>query len=171
MGRTSNSAELGPHGSWIDFARCHRAIASAPRKPSGGRDPALCGTADTVIECVGTPAASSHPPRDVWIAVRGFATRTPPRARTPANSRKLRMIFSSVQLCVLPLPSRNSLQNGHIHVVSALDRTQEVAGSSPAISGRRAFWKMWAALKKGQANRRRWFRSGCCSRTADGRYG
>jgi hypothetical protein len=82
--------------------------------------------------CVSGNSASHLPGRPLCLDCRqSFATRMPPRARTPAKSRKLRIIFGTL---VRPVGAPNALQMRHIQKPSVLDRIQEVAGSSPASS-------------------------------------
>jgi hypothetical protein len=50
------------------------------------------------------------------------------------NSRELPQIAHDFRHASLPVILKLSLQNDDIQALSALDRTQEVAGSSPASS-------------------------------------
>ena len=55
-------------------------------------------------------------------------------AATCQNSWEIPQIRDDLRTCGLPVTPRSFLQNRHIRALSALDRTQEVAGSSPASS-------------------------------------
>ena len=70
----------------------------------------------------------------VLIAVGDFCHAN---AATCQNSRELPQIASNFRHVGLPAIRHIALQNAHIQALSALDRTQEVAGSSPASSTQR----------------------------------
>jgi len=124
----------------------------SPRSHRGGccgRVPVAPHTSPGLLHCVAeaeewvTVVAPEYPrealprrPFESRAPSKVLATRTPPRARTPGNYRKLRTIFG---ILVCAPGAKHSCKN----------RTQEVAGSSPASSISRIAVTMWVSRLSG----------------------